>query len=92
MSQYNPDSQFSMSSLSRLEATGIEIFTSLNDLQTELEDILGVNKSWSVSRAISEWVLGRSRNAPTWRTLLDILRQLDLVELSQQIEDYLSGE
>ena len=92
MSPYNPDSQFSMNALDRLEATGIKIVTSLFDLHTKLVDILDVDKSWSVSRALREWVSGRSRNAPTWRTLHDILRKLDLVELSQQIEDYLSGE
>ena len=91
-SPYNPDVPFSVSSLSRLEATGIQIVASLNDLRRELEDILGVDKFGSAGEVISEWVSGRSRHPPTWRALHDILRELDLVELSQQIEDYLSGE
>ena len=81
-----------MSALSRLEATGIKIVTSLNDLHTKLVDILDVDKFGSAGEVISEWVLGRSRHPPTWRALHDMLRKLDLVELSQQIEDYLSGE
>ena len=92
MSPYEPDSQFSMNSLDRLEATGIQIFTSLCNLRTELVDILGVDKLLSISRVISEWVSGKSSHPPTWRTLLSILRKLDLGELSQQIEDYLSSE
>ena len=92
VSPYNPDSQFTIKALSRLEATGIKIDTSLYGLHTKLVDILGVDKSLSVSEAISEWVSGRSHHPPTWRRLLDVLRKLDLVELSQQIEDYLSGE
>ena len=92
MSPYNPDSQFSMSALSRLEVTGVGIFSSLNDLHTELADILSLDKLLSLREVISKWVSGRSRHPPTWRTLHDILRNLDLVELSQQIEDYLSGK
>ena len=92
MSPYNPDGQFSKSALSRLEDTGLQIVSSLDNVCTELKDILGLNKLLIVREVISEWVSGRSHHPPTWRTLLDILRKLDLVELSQQIEDYLSGD
>ena len=92
MSPYNPDSHFSMNSLDRLMATGMDIFKLLYDVLAELKDIFGLGKLWSVSEVLNGWVSGRSRYPPTWRTLLDILRKLDLVELSQQIEDYLSGE
>ena len=91
VSPYHPDSHFSMNALDRLEATGIKIVTSLYGLHTKLVDILGVDKSWSVSYVINKWMSGRSHRPSTWRTLLDILKKLDLVELSQQIEDYLSG-
>ena len=102
VSRYNPDSRFSMSALTRLEDTGLQIFTSLNRSRTELKNILGMDTLWCVqnhwncilgSDVIEEWVSGRlSRHSPTWMTLLNILRKLNLVELSQQIEDYLSGE
>ena len=92
MSPYNPDSQFSMIALNKLEETGLQIVSSLDNVCTELKDILGLNKLLFVREVISEWVSGRSGHPPTWRTLLDILRQLNLVELSQQIEDYLSGK
>ena len=82
-----------MKALSRLEETGIKIVTSLYDLHAKLVDNFGVDKLWSVRKVISKWVSGRiSHHTPTWRTLLDILRKFDLVELSRQIEDYLSGE
>ena len=34
------------------------------------------------------WLSGRSPRPPTWRSLLQVLTELGLQELSQQIEDY----
>ena len=39
--------------------------------------------------AIIEWKSGRSRLPPTWKSLLSVLKHLNLEELCQQIEDYL---
>ena len=41
---------------------------------------------------IGKWESGQSQHPITWRSLLDILKELDLEDLSQEIEDYIHGE
>ncbi len=41
---------------------------------------------------IDLWKSGRSNRSATWTTLLETLLELNLVELSLQIEEYFSGE
>ena len=94
-----------MSALSRLEGVGIQVVTSLAKVNTELTKAAGINLSWtdlrqllsdpvkSVEIVISQWKSpGKSRLPPTWTSLFDVLKKLELNELSVQIEDYLSGE
>ena len=42
-----------------------------------------------VKQAIIAWKSGRSHFPPTWKSLLSVLKKLNLEELSQQIKDYL---
>ena len=94
-----------MSALSRLEGVGIQVVTSLAKVNTELVKAAGINLSWtdlrqllsdnakSVKIVISQWKSpGKSRLSPTWTSLFDVLKKLKLKELSEQIEDYLTGE
>ena len=95
-----------MSALSRLEGVGIQVVTSLAKVNTELVKAAGINlSSWidlrqllsdpvkSVEIVISQWKSpGKSRLSPTWTSLFDVLKKLELNELSVQIEDYLTGE
>ena len=86
---YDPDSQFSVGALSRLEAAGIPVLT-------ELEKV----GDWSLSadttshKAFDDMWFSKKLGTrpPTWRSLYEVLRELDLEELSQEIEEYLSCE
>ena len=92
VSRCDPDSQFNMSSLTKLEAAGIKVVTALQD---NIE-YLG-NKIYhfgdSVENVTEQWeVRDTERQNPpmTWRSLLNIISQgMNMRELSQQLEDYL---
>lgn len=38
------------------------------------------------------WLSEKGRYPPTWRSLHEVLRKLDLTELSQQMEEYLTSK
>ena len=103
VSQIDPDSRFTMSALSRLEGgAGIQVVTSLTKTYVQLMEIAGITVDWENQRqpnpdrrieiVIHKWETQKSLRPPTWRSLLDILRELGMNELSQQITDYLYGE
>ena len=91
MSAYNPDSQFSKGALSRLEAAGIPVLTSLEKVDEKLAAAIGAQNT---SKVLKKWASGEflSTRPPIWRTLYEVMRELDLEELSQEIEEYLSCE
>ena len=45
-----------------------------------------------VEEVILQWSAGRSRRPPTWRQLLIVLQDMDLIQLSQQIEEFIKGK
>ena len=45
-----------------------------------------------VEEVFSQWSAGRSHRPPTWRHLLEVLRDIGIVELSQQIEMFMKGK
>ena len=97
VSPYDPDSRFHMNSLSRLEeGAGIKIVTSLADIPAQLAAVLGVRlmagEEQQVEIVIRKWESGQSQLPISWRSLLDILKELDLEDLSQEIEDFMHGE
>ena len=97
VSPYDSDSRFSMNSLSRLEeGAGIKIVTSLAEIPAQLAAVLGVRlmtvEEKQVEIVIGKWESGQSQHPITWRSLLDILKELDLEDLSQEIEDFMHGE
>ena len=51
-----------------------------------------VGEEEQVEIVIGKWESGQSQHPITWRSLLDILKELDLEDLSQEIEDYMHGE
>ena len=94
-----------MSALSRLEGVGIQVVTSLAKVHTELIKAVGITLDETVRRqlasdrakaveiVISQWESpGKSRHPPTWTSLFNVLKKLEMNELSVQIEDYLTGE
>ena len=101
---YDPDGQFSMSALCRLENKGIQVLTSLAACHKKLTEAAKVtftgranfeykHSSSKLEIVIRHWTLGENPTLPpTWRSLYQVLRELGLEELSQQIEEFLSGE
>ena len=45
-----------------------------------------------VVEVFSQWSAGHSHRPPTWRHLLEVLRDISLVELSQQIDAFMKGK
>ena len=45
-----------------------------------------------VEEVILQWSDGRNRRSPTWRQLLTVLQDMDLIQLSQQIEEFIKGK
>ena len=106
VSPYDPDSQFSMSALCRLENKGIQVLKSLEPLHKELAVVAKVTLSGGANSeymrsdprnateiVIRQWTLGdKPTLPPTWRSLYEVLRELGLEDLSQEIEEFLSSE
>ena len=91
---YDPDSQFSKGALSKLEAAGIPVLTSLENVGKELAAAIGSHYTSDCNVLLEEWASEEisSTRPPTWRSLYEVMRELDLEELSQEIEEYLSCE
>ena len=45
-----------------------------------------------VEEVFSQWSAGCSHRPPTWRHLLEVLRDIGLLELSQQIDTFMKGK
>ena len=45
-----------------------------------------------VEEVFSQWSAGHSHRPPTWRHLLEVLRDIGLQELSQQIDTFMKGK
>ena len=45
-----------------------------------------------VVEVFSQWSAGQSPRPPTWRHLLEVLRDISLTELSQQIDTFMKGK
>ena len=86
MSAYDSDIQFSNGALSRLEEAGIPV---LEKVDEKLAAAIGVRNT---SKVLEKWASEEflSTHPPTWRSLYEVMRELDLEELSQEIEEYLS--
>ena len=94
--------------LSRLEAVmGIQIVSALANIHSQLITTTGVQLQVQlrivlpdtqtdpgryVKEVFSQWSAGRSHRPPTWRHLLEVLRDIGLLELSQQIDTFIKGK
>ena len=45
-----------------------------------------------VEEVMLQWSAGRSHCSPTWRKLLTVLQDMGLIQLSQQIEEFIKGK
>ena len=97
MTSYDPDSQFTMSCLSRLESIGIPVITSLSNIKIELLQqffsivVPNAHVYTHPTSLLNAW-LSRdvSSHTSTWKNLLMIIRLLNLDDLAQRMETYLS--
>lgn len=103
VSPFDPDSVFDMCALSKLEAAGVEVVTSLYKVYKQFAIAAGLSvdlKHHQVESAekcvdvlIQQWLDGGwNPQPPTWRLLFNILRTLNLEELSEQIREYFTSE
>ena len=98
VTSYDPDMQFSISALSRLEGIGIPVMTSLEINTPLLQHFLStfVPDAYTyihLESLLNAWLSSGvfSSLRPTWRNLLLIIRLLNQDDLAQRMESYLSG-
>ena len=93
MSPYDPDDWFSEVALQQLEAAEIPVVTSLAKVREQLAAAIGAQYDGEeFTEILSRWVCGKTTCPPTWRSLYDVLRELDHEELVEQIEHFLGSE
>ena len=102
VSPYDPDSRFTMNSLYRLEAMGINVVSPLAEVNPEMISVAGISldmpsqegmsKTSCLELVIEKWENGFSHLPPTWRSLMRVLKELHLNDMNQQIEDCLLGK
>ena len=91
---YDPDSNYSIKALHRLEACcGISVLSTLDAYLIPLRNIVGFTVAKGVSDSstliLSDWRMrdiSQMKLLPTWKNLLWIINQLNLVDLAQQME------
>ena len=94
------DDRFYLSSLAKLEAAGVLILSALEKRCTLLAEKTGLvdyTLTNTSPREALEWILSGWHNAwtscePTWRSLLEVLKKMNLEDLAQEILEYLNGE
>lgn len=98
---YDPDNQFTISALSRLDDVGIPVITSLNTTFQPLQQTLSTyipnaHIHTHPTSLLDAWLSYSdcvfSCPTPTWKNLLLIIHNLNLHVLYQQVETYLSEE
>ena len=90
VSPYDPNADFCASVVERLDAVGFNVCASLAGLHKEFNG--AVARPDPLPLDFNYWLRFRRnfRRPPTWKTFLDVLKELGLAELSQQIDEYLS--
>ena len=93
MTPFNLDSPFYLKDLSSLEAaSGIQVMSTLSNYNQQIQIILGLVMNLELMSVLEYWERKTGHLPPTWKNLLLIIRLLDLDELAQRLETYLSGE
>ena len=90
---FDPNSNFIISALTLLEAAGVPVMSSLNNYTGRVQMILGIlyllPMGLSSEQLFHYWLTRGGKLPPTWRSLLQIIRQLSLDDLAYQVETYL---
>ena len=74
-------------------SSGVELEPHVNDYRYEkaLPDP-NTEPAKYVEEVIFQWSVGHSCRCPTWRQLLTVLQDIGLVDLSQQIQEFMKGK
>ena len=94
MTPFNRESSFSLRAVSLLEpAAGIPVMTTLTNYTWRIRNILGLarNTFLDLNGLLNYWISSIQWLPPSWRNLLVIVRLLNLDELAQRMETYLSA-
>lgn len=98
MTAFNPEKPFTKEALSRLEAAGIPVLSSLNDNIHRLQSMLGITSDTTrdsdISATLSLWLnpaRESTNTAPSWKNLFLVLNAIDLDDLIERIDIYFSG-
>ena len=73
-------------------SSGVELQPHVNDEDVIILSYRNTEPAIYVEEVILKWSAGRSRRSPTWRQLLTVLQDMDLIQLSQQIEEFVKGK
>ena len=74
-------------------SSGVELQPCVDDYGDEIElPDPNMEPAQYVEEVILQWSAGRSRRSPNWRQLLTVLQDMDLIQLSQQIEEFIKGK
>ena len=94
VTSFDADSKFNMAALSRVDEAGIPLMSSLNNYTQQILTVFGVGSlhSLDLNTLLGIWLSCGRKAPPTWRNLLQLIRQLHLDDLAQQVEAYLCGE
>ena len=85
---FNPESNFTIKALYSLADAGIPLMSSLNYYTWPIMTMLSVY-GIDLNSLFNLWLMGMGNIPPTWRNLLQIVRQLNLDDLAYQVETYL---
>ena len=93
VTSFNADNKFTMEALSRVEAAGIPLISSLNNYTQQIVTMFDLSSlsSLDLITVLKIWSSCGEKAPPTWRNLLQVIRQLHLDDLAQQVEAYLCG-
>ena len=94
VSPFNQESSFSLRAVSLLEpAAGIPVMTTLTDYTRHIQIFLGLaqDTNLDLNGLLNYWISSVQWLPPSWRNLLLIVRLLNLDELAQRMETYLSA-
>ena len=82
-----------MRALFSLEEAGIPVMSTLSDYTKHFQNILGLAMftDFNLNSLLNYWIVNVWQVPPTWKSLLLIIRQLNLDDLAQRMETYLSG-
>ena len=82
-----------MRALSSLKEAGIPVMRTPSDYTKRIQNILGLATftDFNFNSLLDYWITNVGQVPPSWKSLLLIIRQLNLDDLAQKMESYLSG-